>query len=109
MQSKWLKRTLAGIMLAFVVNGSAGAYSVVGPGAGSCGAWTADRSNKPRYSIDLSWVLGFLAGVGFEGSGDPLRGLDSNAVAGWIDNYCQAHPLEHIVDAAEALARAHRR
>jgi hypothetical protein len=110
MQSRWL-HTLAGVMLAFVVNGSAEAqtYSVVGPGVSSCGTWTADQSNATAYQIDLSWVLGFLAGIAYASLDNPLHGLDANAVADWIDNYCQAHPLEHIIDAADALARAHPR
>jgi hypothetical protein len=111
MQSRWLKRTLTGIMLAFVVNGSAEAqtFQLMGAGVQSCGTWTANRRlpDTTLYQIGIEWVLGFLSGAGYEGSGDPMRGLDVNAVADWIDNYCQAHPPEKIADAAEALVHAH--
>ena len=38
------------------------------------------------------------------GSGDdPLAGADVEGIMAWPDNYCQAHPIEKIVDAAEAF------
>jgi hypothetical protein len=52
---------------------------------------------------------GFLAGIGYMGQPgfDPLRGLDAHAVIVWVDNYCQARPLDHLLDAAEAFVTAH--
>jgi hypothetical protein len=57
-------------------------------------------------------VLGFLSGIGYEGGEDvdPLHGMDAKgvwAVWAWIDNYCQAYPLEAITTAAKAFDRAH--
>jgi hypothetical protein len=91
--------------------GNARAYQAIGPGVASCGTWTADR-RMPHSSIahiDESWVLGFLSALGWraENGDDPLRGLDSNAVAGWIDNYCQAHPLDDIATATIKFYGAH--
>lgn len=61
------------------------------------------------YQQDESWVLEFLSGVGWEtvAGRNPLHRVDFNAVAGWIDNYCQANPLQGISDAAEAFVKAH--
>lgn len=107
-------RTIAALVfaigLAFVPT-PADAYQILGAGALSCGGWTAARQSRDlSFAGSLeSWVLGFLSGIGYMGSDDvdPMRGLDNYAVAGWIDNYCGAHPLEKIVDAARALYRAH--
>jgi hypothetical protein len=52
----------------------------------------------------------FLAGVGYMGGEenlDPLQGLDSRAVAAWIDNYCQSYPMQKIADAAAAFLTVH--
>ena len=35
---------------------------------------------------------------------DFLNGLDAEAVFGWLDNYCSAHPLERISNAPLDLA-----
>lgn len=60
--------------------------------------------------MDMSWVSGFLTGVGLglEPKGvDPLNNTDFYGVAGWIDNYCGQHPIDPIVKAAMAFATAH--
>jgi len=87
-----------------------------GIGTSSCGAWTADRrypDSAPAVT-DEQWILGFLSGVGYLGSGlsrniDPLATVDAEAVWAWIDNYCHANPLAHITDAAGAFFAAHPR
>jgi hypothetical protein len=84
---------------------------LLGPGVSSCGTWTADQRNDTNhdfYYVDEAWVLGFLSGIGVgDPNSNPLRGLDSNAVTAWIDNYCQAHPLVAIATAAEVFAHEH--
>jgi hypothetical protein len=89
------------------------AYNQIGAGAASCGTWLEDRRD-PRSSmalIDISWVTGFLSGIGFTsvGSADPMRGMDVAGISAWIDNYCRAHPIKHISDAAGAFFEAHPR
>jgi hypothetical protein len=39
--------------------------------------------------MDVSWVTGFLSGIGFAASDgvNPLGGLDVSAVKGWMDDY----------------------
>jgi hypothetical protein len=95
----------------------------IGAGTRSCGTWTAARHDKQSLQAqvdavdDSAWVLGFLSGIGNDAwirlpSGDavdPLRGTDRDGVLAWIDNYCQAHPLEKIFTAAWAFVHAHPR
>jgi hypothetical protein len=83
------------------------AYTSIGAGAESCGAWTSARHTR-SFQV-MQWALGFLSGVGFVGrdSADPLRGMDAEGVWAWIDNYCQANPIKDVVDAAEAFYDAH--
>ncbi len=41
------------------------------------------------------------------GGGEEVDPLHAKGVWAWIDNYCQAHPIEMITTAAEAFNRAH--
>lgn len=86
-------------------------YRMLGAGGVSCGTWTADRRQPPGSQIlshvNGEWVLGFLSGVGSRGSQDPLRGVDADGVWAWVDNYCQVHPLQEVVEAATAFVREH--
>jgi hypothetical protein len=106
--------TALAVILTITMTGNVAAQTamILGPGAESCGAWTADRRNASQGRTDsgLSWVLGFLSGVGvFVDDKDPLRGVDYQGVRGWIDNYRQAHPLETVSQAATHFFHAHPR
>jgi len=81
---------------------------VIGSGTISCGTWTAWRRSGQAAHAE-QWILGFLSGIGYEGVGDPLNGVDANAVWAWMDNYCQANPLDAIVKAGAAFNAAHPR
>jgi hypothetical protein len=103
------------LVLAIMVGGlmcesaSAG-FKAIGAGNSSCGTWVADRQgNGALAHQDVSWVLGFLSGLGYAGPHDPLHGLDANAVTVWVDNYCHDHPLEEIAKAAMAFDLVHPR
>jgi|HubBroStandDraft_1064217.scaffolds.fasta_scaffold60817_2 hypothetical protein len=85
-------------------------FHSLGPGSGSCGTWTADRygSYPSLAQADLACVLGCLSGIGFSvANADPPRGLDAAALAAWVDNYCQNHPLDVIEKAAAQFYWAH--
>jgi hypothetical protein len=84
---------------------------VIGQGTNSCGMWTSSRKGRQAFGME-QWILGFLSGVaetvnvtGY----DPMNGIDAEAVWGWMDNYCQAHPLDMIVAAGSAFTLAHPR
>jgi len=88
----------------------AGAFRTIGEGGSSCGTWTAERhsTSRGRFGVE-SWILGFLSGIGYVGDNgdDPLKGMDADGVQAWIDNYCQNHPIDHIMDAARAFYLVH--
>jgi hypothetical protein len=95
------------------------AYVMTGSGTVSCGSWSAHRREYDpggkstigsQKSMDESaWVLGFLSGIGFihTNGADPLDGVDADGVWAWIDNYCQAHPIENVGQAAAAFYSIH--
>jgi hypothetical protein len=104
-----MKRALVLAVIVIFTRPSEAGYRVIGEGSASCGTWTEARDR--RSMPDESWVLGFLAGIGFMGDdgADPLKGIDGKGVAAWIDNYCASHPIETVVDAAQAFYREHPR
>jgi hypothetical protein len=67
-----------------------------------------ERPPGQRVSADgiglFSWVLGFLSGVNSEQLGpDFLEQTNSAGILAWMNSYCQRHPLERIVTAAQKL------
>jgi hypothetical protein len=94
---------------ALVLSEAKAEFQMLGAGVASCGKWLADRASGDYYSMG-NWALGFLSGVGWSSVGyDPLKGLDSHAVAYWLDNYCKAHPTAEFDSALVAFIeeRAH--
>ena len=87
--------------------------TVMGAGVQTCGTWLEHVAKDYRdYRVtDTQWVIGYVAGVNDETSnlGDLLFGIDNNGLAGWLDQYCSAHPLDTLHNAASALVddRAH--
>jgi hypothetical protein len=82
-----------------------GRYTIYGFGARSCGAWVeARREESLTATAYEGWMLGFVSGYGY-GSEDQLRVTDAKAMSVWLDNYCQAHPLDTIAVASQALVR----
>jgi hypothetical protein len=96
---------------AYQLLGPGQTYQLLGSGAASCGSWTANRRIRNDIALmQVSWVLGFLSGIAdIKASTNPLRNMDSDGVAAWIDNYCRQHPIQEILDAAEAFFAAHPR
>jgi hypothetical protein len=79
---------------------------IVGAGLATCGRWTRDINDVPMHDVEEGWVLGFISGAGLGIGHSLLANIDGYAIAGWIDNYCHAHPLDSIGGAAIALAEA---
>jgi hypothetical protein len=76
----------------------------MGVGNDSCGSWTANRkAHGVREVADISWVVGYLSAAATWGHVNPLKGTDAEGVWAWMDNYCRAHPLTNIIDAASAF------
>jgi hypothetical protein len=85
--------------------------TVIGVGLNSCGSWTEARStNGTAARVYESWVDGFLSGsnefILSQLKLDPLHEQligDAKGLYRWMDDYCQAHPLNSIYAAADAL------
>jgi hypothetical protein len=89
-------------------------YTNLGVGTHSCGSWVADKqadaatSSITEFLGDQQYVLGYIVGleefIGNATSKNMIINTDVNGVVGWIDNYCMAHPVVTITDAAQAFA-----
>jgi hypothetical protein len=97
-----------GLMVALAAP-PAHAVHIIGVGVQSCRTWTADRrQGGSAASQDKQWVVGFLSGAAtWSPDLNPMEGIDANAVFAWVDNYCRAHPLVKIIDAAIAFVKEH--
>lgn len=77
-------------------------YTVLSLGTVSCGKFLAESAKL--QSDDLFWVEGFLTGANaFSTEKHAGRGTDYDARKLWLSNYCAAHPLDSLADAAQAL------
>ncbi len=89
-------------------------YTDLGVGTRSCGSWVADKQADAATSAiteflgDQQYVLGYIVGleefIGSATSKNMVINTDVNGVVGWINNYCVAHPVDTITDAAQAFA-----
>ena len=113
-------------LLPMTANGQpspSGAFFSLGVGGASCGEFASakeynDRLRLPNdppgsyrdsvYIALLSWVEGFVTGVNYVGPADRLTGskADGPARIYWLENYCRAHPLDVMLNAALALRSA---
>ena len=79
----------------------------LGYGNNLCNSWTKDAKTELLHYQHEAWLLGFLSGYNWHSmgnpSGDVIRDEDTSALVAWVDNYCYAHPLDHIVLAADQL------
>jgi len=57
---------------------------------------------------DIFWVSGWIAAAGYYDIAD-LKETDSDAMAAYMDKYCQENPLSGLADAAAALVDAIRK
>ena len=109
-----MKRSLVPLLviaLTFTGTGFGSAAGVLGVGGRSCGTWIEARRNGNTTAVDYQqWVAGFLSGANSLISTaapelDTLLqpNIDAQSLYAWIDNYCIAHPLNTIAQAADAL------
>jgi hypothetical protein len=94
------------ISCALATEAAAQDVTVMGAGAdASCGKWLSERQ-QGRFSDLSQWALGYLSGVAmWSDEYDPVKDQTADAVYGWLDNYCRAHPTTEFVDAVDAFAQ----
>jgi hypothetical protein len=79
---------------------------IFGAGNSSCGAWTEERRNDSALANGyILWIEGFVTATELSHPSivPAAKQIDSDAIAGWVDNWCAAHPLDKISNAANAL------
>jgi hypothetical protein len=103
--TKNLKRITGALILCCLVPGvNSAEYAVLSPGSKSCDRWLQDRESFIWVS-DIFWVSGWISAAGYYDIAD-LEETDSDAMAAYLDKYCQANPLSGLADAAAALVDA---
>ena len=78
----------------------------MGSGGVSCGKWLADGRLQDRSLSDMerAWVNGYLTGRQEEGRNlTEIQAGDLEGRSAWVDNYCEANPLNDLILAARAL------
>ena len=78
----------------------ASSAEIWGAGARSCGEWIENRK-KNNDIIYMSWIQGFISSYNLyvytrKNPNGILGNADHNAIAVWMDNYCQSNPLNTL-------------
>jgi hypothetical protein len=104
----WMKKTtVAFLVVVALVSGTVigrgfKEYNVYGSGTISCGQWRTDSTDGAMRRFEISWILGFVTGVGYAAVA-PLKTSDAEGMVRWVDQYCDANPLKDLSDAAGKL------
>lgn len=98
--SKIVKAVL--IIISILV--STTAFAVDTRGVRSCGVWIKERQNGRGGISSQTWLVGYLSGLAVGSGKDFMNGTDNDSIYLWVDNYCRANPLEHLLSAGEELA-----
>jgi len=98
------KRHIAALILTLMVGN---AYSVIVMGARSCGDWIKNKpigldKNWARV-VSEAWLVGYLSGMASSSGKDILRDMTASSIFVWMDNYCQANPLDDLDDGGSKL------
>ncbi|HEY6433337.1 MAG TPA: hypothetical protein VIZ17_15260 [Acetobacteraceae bacterium] len=102
-----IRPLLAAAVLLLLLSNGAMAFKYAGSGVASCGEWLQERRDPyGGGGAGQQWVLGFLAGEAdaTEGKLDPIADTDAEGVWAWIDRYCEQHPTDRLIVAAELFA-----
>lgn len=78
-------------------------------GGESCGSWTAAAErglSYPKRTIFKGWLTGYVTAMNLwrVSQGHPDFETDAEGMVAWVDNYCKAHPLDLVADAAMYLS-----
>lgn len=82
-------------------------------GSRSCSKWLEEKRlatstremNRIPVLISRSWFLGFLSGRADASGKNFLKGIDSDSIFLWLDNYCHVNPDNDLDQGGIDLAR----
>ena len=104
---RWVAAIACCILIVCSVPAFSRSFVILGGGTESCGTWTKERRHRDLASYVLeSWVLGYISAINvhvLKNSEDISAGTNNEGLLGWMDNYCQEHPLDEVRVAADAL------
>ncbi|MGV8057793.1 MAG: hypothetical protein AB2L12_07210 [Smithellaceae bacterium] len=83
-----------------------GAFTILSMGTKSCGQVVADFKENSFQKINNSiWVAGYLTAINehIAVRANIAKGIDPAAWDLWINNYCDANPLESLSSATTVL------
>lgn len=101
-----MHKSITAILLFSIVTSTS--HAVMLKGVRSCGSWVAEKPAGRDRSITRlttdAWFGGFISGLAASSSTDFLKDVDAVSIEIWVDNYCQANPLNSLADAGTELA-----
>ena len=108
-----MRKFMAGVVVGAVLGGayttlaaqSKRTLTVYGGGAVSCGVWVEQIQDRGARLPLIGWVQGFVSGVVWTQVAT-LKETDNAAMQLFVTNYCNAHPIDDVLDAGAALVRA---
>jgi len=102
---------LAVLVLAALI-GRADAQVITGAGVVGCGAWVREDPEGATYPLRVVWATGYISGAVVHDEnvvGNPLDGVDYDALDRWLANWCRTRPRRPFLDAVKAFIEAHNR
>ena len=81
---------------------------ILGVGVRDCAAYSRVSVTNPdqaALSLQINFILGFLAAATSYEKDDILRSADTIDVIHWFDNYCSSHPEESMTTALQRYVR----
>jgi hypothetical protein len=120
---------VAALAILIIFTSQARSGYLVDVGSNSCDKWMEARKVRGAMPevMHTSWIYGYLSSAAallegearaavLFGMNNPTliekaeilnpKFIDANAINAWLDNYCHAHPLERLTDAASVLLTA---
>jgi hypothetical protein len=91
--------------LAVALDVSRAPFRTLSEGATTCGEFV---SQPWMQSARMEWVLGYISGRNREAISPHERNIGSSfqepaTVIAWLQNYCQVHTLDRLLNAADQL------
>lgn len=79
------------------------AIPVFGVSLETCGRWTAEKTDKADRLVQMGWLGGFLSGYNLSAQANKTGSVDVYAALAWVDERCEAKPLQNVATTALEL------